>query len=433
MTFIKIIQIIFLSLLLTSCNKEDEISKDAISVFFTDFTPKIDQKLENKEIKLPKQIKNNNFNGIFYGNSKKAENFALNNQIKKIKKIRNGYVTSSRYDMISNPIIWDNIIYALDARGNLSARNLEDNKLIYRKRIINWLNIKNLSQGKIFYDQDKIYITTGFNEVVAVRAKDADIIWSKKLASIPISRPIIHADNLYLISNDNKTYALNKENGNIKWVHNGIIKKTVIFGSADPVIYKNQIISAYSSGEVYILDQETAAVADFYELNANRAISSNFILDDIDAAPIIRDDILYIIGNGDLMIAVNLENKRKLWQKNLSSISNFWLAADFIYLIDNENRLICLYRKTGTIKFFKQLEKYYSKNKFIHYFGLILAGDNLILTNSNKEMLLISPFDGEISKKYKFSKKIQHRPIISNQRLYLHLKGRFDTDLLIFQ
>ena len=35
--------------------------------------------------------------------------------------------------------------------------------------------------------------------------------------------------------------------------------------------------------------------------------------------------------------------------------------------------------------------------------------------------------------KYKFNKKIQHRPIIADKKLYLHLKGRFDTQMLIFK
>jgi outer membrane protein assembly factor BamB len=432
MNLIKIIQIIIISFLLFSCNKNEDISKDAISAFATDFSPKIDPKLEKIQITLPKQFQNKNFNGIFTQNSTIIENFALNNQIKEINNISDGYVTSSPYDIISNPVINNNIIYTLDARGNLSARNLENKKLIYRKKIINWFDIKNLSQGKLFFDQGVIYVTTGFNEIFAINAKNANIIWSKKLTSIAISRAITDKNNIYLITNDNKTYALDKKTSNIKWIHNAIAKKTAILGSADPVIYNDYVISSYSSGETYILEKNTGAVIDFYELNISRAINSNFILDDIDATPIIKDDILYIISNSGIMIAVNLKNKNKIWQKNISSISNFWIAGDFIYLIDSGNNLICLYRKTGNIKYFTKLEKYHSKNQLIHYFGLILAGDNLILSNSNREMILISPYDGTIIKKYKFDKKIQHRPVIANKKLYLHLKGRFNTQLKIF-
>ena len=433
MNIIKILHVIIFIFLLNGCNKNEEISKKAISAFATDLSPKIDLKLEKIKIDIPKQIENDNFNGIFISNNQKIENFAINNIIKKSKNISSGYVTSNIYDIISNPVINNNIIYSLDARGNLLARNLNNNKLIYRKRIISWLNIKNLSQGKINYDQGIIYITTGFNKILAVNASDAKIIWSKNLKSIAISRPIINSDNIYIISNDNKTYSLDKKNGSIQWIHNGIVKKTTIFGSSDPIIYKNYIISAYSSGEIYILNQKNGSTIDLYELNAARATSSNFILDDIDATPIIKDDIMYAVGNSGLMIAINLNSKIKLWQKNISSISNFWLAGNFIYVIDNENRLICLNIKTGGVKYFKQLKKYYSKNKLIHYFGLILAGDNLILTNSNKEMLIISPFDGKILKEYRFNKKIQHRPIIANKKLYLHLKGRFENDIVIFE
>lgn len=225
MNFIKIIQIIIFFLLLTSCNNNEEISEKAISAFATDFSPKIDPRLAQKQITLPKQIKNNNFNGIFIKDSKKIENFALKNNIKKTQRLSYGYVTSNPYDIVSSPVIANNIIYILDARGNLIAINLENNNLIYQKRIIDWSDITNLSQGKLFFDQDIIYITTGFNKIFAINAQNADIIWSKELSSIAISRAIAHEDNIYLITNDNKTYALDKITGNIKWVHNAIVKK----------------------------------------------------------------------------------------------------------------------------------------------------------------------------------------------------------------
>jgi outer membrane protein assembly factor BamB len=430
---LKIITLLLISITLFSCSEKDQIAKEAISAFSTDFSPKIDPKLEKTAIILPNAVINPNFHGNFTSNNQKIEHFALNQKIIQTNNIFNGYVTSSPYDIISNPIIANNIIYSLDARGNLIARNIANFKLIYRKKIINWRNIKNLSQSKLFYDQNIIYVTSGFNEILAINAKNSDIIWSKKLNSIAISRAITDQNNLYIITNDNKTYALDKINANIKWVHNGIVKKTVIFGAADPVIYKNYIISAYSSGEIYVLDQKNGQIIDFYELNSSRAINSNFILDDIDATPIISDDILYAVGNSGIMMAIDLKNQNKLWQKNISSISNFWIAGDFIYLIDNENRLICLSKNNGGIKFFTQLDKYHNKKQLIHYFGLVLAGNNLILTNSNREMILISPFDGKIIKKYKFSKKIQHRAIIADKKLYLHLKGRFDTQILIFE
>jgi len=430
---LKIITLLLISITLFSCNQKDKIAKEAISAFSTDFYPKIDQKLEKTVIILPDPVKNPNFNGNFTSNNQTIEHFALNQKITQNNDISNGYVTSNPHDIISNPVVANNVIYTIDARGNLIARNINNFKLIYRKKIINWRNIKNLSQAKLFYDQNIIYVTSGFNEILAINAKNSDIIWSKKLNSIAISRAITDQNNLYIITNDNKTYALDKINANIKWVHSGIVKKTTIFGAADPVIYKNQIISSYSSGEIYILDQKDGQIIDFYELNSSRAINSNFILDDIDATPIISDDILYVIGNSGIMMAIDLKNQNKLWQKNISSISNFWIAGDFIYLIDNENRLICLSKNNGGIKFFTQLDKYHNKKQLIHYFGLVLAGNNLILTNSNREMILISPLDGKIIKKYKFNKKIQHRPIIADKKLYLHLKGRFDAQMLIFK
>ncbi|MDA0901997.1 MAG: hypothetical protein O3B09_01115, partial [Proteobacteria bacterium] len=66
----------------------------------------------------------------------------------------------------------------------------------------------------------------------------------------------------------------------------------------------------------------------------------------------------------------------------------------------------------------------------ITYRGLVMAGDNLILSNSDRQILVISPIDGKIIKKISLGQQIFHSPIIVNGKLYLHLLGRFNTSLL---
>ena len=59
---------------------------------------------------------------------------------------------------------------------------------------------------------------------------------------VDYANPIIENQTLYVITNDNKLYAMNTEDGQIKWIHYGNEKDSTIFGSANPVIYNNYII-----------------------------------------------------------------------------------------------------------------------------------------------------------------------------------------------
>lgn len=416
---LRLIQLLLL-LFLASCNNKDIKNFKNATPIFDNQNLEISANLSELEIKLPQQQNNIAWTG-YNQNNLKIENFAFNPKINKFKNINFG-LNSFKKNILSKPLIFDNKIYLLDTKGNLIAKNLLNGKKIWSKTIFDKENKRDFRGGKIFYSENIIYATSGFNYLAAINAGNGKLLWSKKIGSIPISTPITHKNQLFVITDDNKTYAINKNNGRINWIHNGINKNTAILGSADPIIYKNYLIISYSSGEIYLLDQKNGTSIWSHNLNINKAINSDFILNDIDATPIIKNDIIYSIGNGGLMSAIEINSGNIIWQKELSSISNFWIADNFIYLINNNNQLIALERLKGNIKWYNDLDK---KEQKTIYYGVIMAGDNLILSNSNNEIILASPLDGQIIKRKKISGNIHHTPIIVNKKLYLSISGKF--------
>ncbi len=419
---------------LFSCSSDSKIDdKNAISVFADLNSIETDQALKDTTITIPPTTINNSWFGSNNDNNQEIENFSFG-KISKIKSLKTGYRTSYDNRMVFAPVIVDDKIYTLDANSNLYAKDLSTNKTIWKKKLINRWFIKDFTNGKISYFEGKIFATTGYNLVFCVDIKTGEVLWQKTLSSIPISTPISDGKQVYLITDDNKTYSLSTIDGEINWIHSGILKATGILGSANPVLYKNYIISAYSSGEIYTLNKKTGDAGWVYDLNLNKVDTSDFVLNDIDATPIIKNDIAYTVGNGGLMMAIRIIDGAILWQKELASITDFWIAGEFIYLVNNDNQLICLYKKTGGIKWFVQLKKYLNDKKpasKIIYNGIIMAGDNLIMTNSNRELLTISPLDGKILQTKKLDQKIFHNPIIVNGKIYLHTIGRFTTDLVV--
>lgn len=429
------ILLLITGLFLTSCSSDKKKdTSGATSVFSLINRIKIDESTKDLAITIPDQKTNSSWSGSnFAANEQAIENFTFSNKINKIKSIwsgRNGDENNKSF----RPIVENSIVYLLDGKGNLVARNLTDYKKIWQKNIFGESKEQKFINGKIFINNGTIFATSGFNYIAAIDAKNGNIIWSKKLSSMSVSTPIVKNDQLFVTTSDNQTYAFNVANGQLNWVHSGINKNTSILGAADPIFYKNYVISAYSSGEVYALDQKTGDAEWSKDLNINKAIDSDFILNDVDATPIVKNNVIYAIGNGGLMMAINADKGSTIWQKELSSISDFWIANNFIYLINNENNLICLERVSGKIKWFKSLEKDNIKPEDrANYFGLIMAGNNLILANSHNEILIISPQNGEILQKKNVGQDINHTPIIVDGKLYLSGTGAFTNNLIVVQ
>ncbi|MBM5783229.1 MAG: hypothetical protein FJ368_07425, partial [Pelagibacterales bacterium] len=264
-------------------------------------------------------------------------------------------------------------------------------------------------------------------------ANQGKLLWIKNISAIPVSTPVSDGQSVFITTNDNKLYALDAKNGEIKWVVSAILRNTAILGAADPVLDDENIIASFSSGEIYSVNRKNGDVLWSQDLNIGRANSSDFYLNDIDATPIVKDSVVYSIGNGGLMMAINAKNGNYLWKKEIAGIVDFWIAGDFIYLINNDNKLMAIYRKTGGVKWVKQLpnlEKDKKPQTKIIYDGVLMAGNKLLVSNVKGEILIISPFDGNIEKTIKTGERNYHVPIIVGDKIYLHRLGSYVTNLL---
>jgi outer membrane protein assembly factor BamB len=415
--------------------KKDYDHTKAVSAFAIVDELKIDESLQNIEIKIPAQNSTNNF----LNPSLQIENFAftpLQNSKKFLNKTRqvwSGYRPALADRFVFAPIIKDGKIYLLDANGILAAYDLASKEQIWESRLFERNLIKLYQNPRIGISGDKIFAIAGSNKIVAANAIDGKILWSKNILSLPTSAPIADEKLVYINTNDNKTYALDINNGKLLWVFSGINKPTAIFGSATPLIYKNMLIVCYSSGEIYSLNRTTGEASWSQDLNINKAGDSDFYLNDIDATPIIKNDVIYSIGNGGLMMAINAKNGNYLWKKEIDGITDFWLAGEFLFAINNDDKLFALERNKGLVKWATQLPNFKNAKDLeskILYSGVVLAGDKLLVADSRGALLVVSPFDGKIEQTYKINQKIYHAPIVIDGKIYLHALGRYTVNLL---
>lgn len=443
---IKYFLILPLLFLLSCSDKDKDYDKTkAISVFISTDSLKLDATLENIKITLPAQQKNNFWNGSNNEQNQRVENFAKDFLTKKkteeiiIKK------SSSTWEdlhfgfanrLVYRPVIKDNKIFSLDTSGYLTARDLTTKKKIWQNRIFAHKFLKNYQNPKISSADGKIFAVAGVNIVVAVDEIDGKVLWSKNISSIPVSAPISDGKLVFVTTNDNKLYALNAISGDIEWESSAILRNTAIIGAADPVFYKNSVIASFSSGEIYAIDKKTGNVLWTQDANLSKANSSDFYLNDIDATPLIKNDVIYTIGNGGLMMAIDAKKGNYLWKKEIAGITDFWLAGEFLYVINNDNKLLAIYQKTGGVKWISELPNLKKDKKpqtKIIYSGVVMAGDKLIISSVEGSILVVCPFDGAIEKTFKTGAKIFHSPIIVGDKIYLHTLGKYVLDTIELQ
>jgi len=357
-----------------------------------------------------------------------------------------GSAAEEDYQITSTPVIANGLIYILDADGNVSARNVNDPKKIIWKVTIesgvmdaDFLNLgldigignkkvkKDFLGGNIAYGNKAIFVTTGRGDVIALGSVTGTKIWRRSVKMPVKSSPFVYGNKLFLITTDNRLYAINTKTGDTIWTHAGIKETTSLFGSPSPVAEDGIVIVPYSSGEIYALNVETGTRlwSDMLISGTSRT-SSSVVLNDINATPVISNKRVYAVSNEGVFIASDLVDGTKLWSINISALNTPWVAGNFVYLLTTNNELVCIYAPDGKVKWVSQLESRAapklswsgSKGEKLVWSGPVLAGDRLLLTNSHGEMVSLSPYTGKITDKINIPDDVYLPPIVASGKVF---------------
>lgn len=394
----KIIYILLL-IALVSCNKEEKLKGERYLVFEPKQAIQIDEKLAKTKIEIPARKAGGDWYGKANKLNKDVENFSYNSDLLKIKKIQ----TTIDFKGKSSLVI-GNTLYEIKRLGVVKAINIETGKKIWKKRIR--VSEKRMKYGKISFFNGKIFVSTGYDEVISLDAVTGREVWRKKIKAVTISAPTFDNARVFVTTNDNKTYALSQKTGNIIWIHSGIFNQTAINGSSAPVIYEDLLISSYSSGEVYILNRANGRIVHSFDLNLPESI--DFKLNDVDATPIVKNNTIYTAGNGGLFVAVNTKNGEFLWKREFATITDFWIAGNYIYIANNENVVASFNKNNGKVKWVTQLEQYQKKKETDRkiYTEIIMVNDKILVKNLDGNIIVLDANNGKILKEIKNKKSM---------------------------
>lgn len=339
---------------------------------------------------------------------------------------------TKRERLASTPIVAGGRVFAIDTQARVHAfdaktgapvwdafagDNSDDQHGQYTQR-----NRRALFGGGVSIDGDKLYATNGLGDVVAMNAADGTIVWRKRPGGPLRGSPTVSNGNVYVVSQDNQIYALRQSDGNVEWTQAGTLEVSGVFGVAAPAAAQGTIVAGFSSGELNAYRYENGRVVWQDALSRSSISTSVGTVSDIDAEPVIDQGRVYAIGSGGRMVSLELVTGQRLWEINAGGISTPWLAGEWIFVLTDDARLLCLARATGKVRWAAQLPHWKSPKKKkgpISWTGPVLAGNRLITVSSEGKIAYVSPTDGTIQATVKYGKPLSLSPVVAGSTLYL--------------
>jgi len=405
---------------------------DRVPILMSESEVTADKTLSDVQVLLPPPAANDSWAQPGGNASKSMGQLALGGTLSRAwsAQIDGG---SNRQRLAAAPVIADGKLFAMDVDATVHAFGSANGNKLWSTTIAKTDKKTRGARfgGGVSYDDGKVYATDGIGDVVALNALTGAELWRAKPGGPLRGAPSISDGNLYVLSQDNQLFALSQADGSVVWTQSGSIESQGVFGVAAPAASQGTVVAGFSSGELNAYRYENGRTLWQDALSRSSISTSVSSLADIDADPVIDRGLVFAVGQGGRTVALEIVSGQRIWEQNFAGISTPWVAGEWLFMVTDDARLVCLARATGKVRWIHQLRHYKSekghKNPFTWY-GPVLAGNRLILTNSRGQIVSASPETGEEGAVIEDSKGFSLPPVVSNSTLYvLDQKGRISA------
>jgi outer membrane protein assembly factor BamB len=353
--------------------------------------------------------------------------------LKKIWSANIGRGAQKNFPLTAQPVVFQGRIFTLDTDNKVSAFDIKTGKRIWRNSVRAKNEGENVISGGLGVGSGLLYVTNGYNEILALNPQSGGIFWRTKLPSPARAAPTILNDRVYVMTVDNALHALNARDGQKIWDYQGLSEVAGLVGAASPAVNGEIVVPAFSSGEIVALRLENGSVAWSDSLAPAVNVGGLSALPDIQAFPIMDKGQIFAISFGGRMAAFDERTGQRIWQKDMNGADTPWLAGNMIFVIAGNNDLTALSRDTGSIAWVTPLDERVREKEnrnSLEWNGPILAGGRLIVTGPERLLLEIDPVDGKILRTLKLPAQAALQPIVASNTLFILTT---DGDVIAYQ
>ena len=283
-------------------------------------------------------------------------------------------------------------------------------------------NSSSLFGGGVSVEGAFLYATNGLGDVGALNIADGSIVWKKRPGGPLRGSPTVANGNVFAMSQDNQLIALKASDGNVEWTEAAAVQLAGVFGVAAPAVAQGTVVAGFSSGDLNAYRYENGRTVWQEALSRTSINTSVGTLSDIDAAPVIDQGRVFAIGQGGRMVSLELVTGQRLWEMNIAGIATPWVAGEWVFVVTDEAKLLCIARATGKVRWVTPLQRYRkekSKNGPVTWSGPVLAGDRLVLASSEGEMVSVGAVDGKVQSTTKVGAPVFLSPVVANSTLFV--------------
>lgn len=381
--------------------EEKPLPGERISVMTLESSLTPDPRLADLAVRLPKPFSNPEWPQAGGVPNHAMHHLSAKGGLGEVWRADIGDGSNSNAQLIASPIIGQKRVFTMDTDGRVQALDAARGNVLWRVKLVakNDGDDDKMTSGGLAFANGRIYVTTGFAEVIVLDASNGREVWRRTLNGPMRAAPTVFKGRLFVVTIANELHALDARDGRPLWSHVGIAETAGLLGGASPAAEGSVVIASYSSGEIVALRVENGRVAWSDTLTALRRTDPVSTLAHIRGRPVIDRGRVIASSNSGRTVAIDLRTGARLWEQGIGSSHGAWVAGEFIYLLSTNGEIVCLARRNGGIRWVRQLQRFEDEDEKedpIFWSGPVLAGDRILVGSSHGELWSVSPYNGSL-------------------------------------
>lgn len=249
----------------------------------------------------------------------------------------NSQETSLRFTLADG----QGVIYVANANGSVSAIDSSSGQKRWSTKV-DALYTGAATNGNL------VFVGTQSGKLVALSAQDGKKVWSADLYGAASTSPVM-ADNRVIIRTiGGSVESFDAQTGDQSWAYMVQVPEIALRGGAAPVVVGKHLLVPTDLGLIGYLNVDTGAVVWGQKVGESRGGTAMARIVDIDAEPVIDQNIAYIPVARSGVSAVALNNGRKLWAtKAAGAYAGLAVDASRLYVAYDDGNVGALSKRTG--------------------------------------------------------------------------------------
>lgn len=333
------------------------------------------------------------------------------------------------------PIVADGKVFVMDGVANVSARDAQSGREIWRTslRSTNRRDREAFGGGLAFAD-GKVYVTSGYRLVVQLDAATGSVGWRRETEQPVHGAPTVAGGRVLAVAIDNTLLTFDAATGEPGWTYQGLTEPARILAASSPAVAGDTVVAAFGSGELVAL--RLANGNDLWAEALSRASRTTALSEirDIPGRPVIYQGDVFAVSHSGVFAAVDLRTGSARWNLPVTGITTPWPAGEVVYVVSKTGEVICVQRESGQVYWIKNLNEGVETDAggggFFGFFerrgkirpiwsSPLLASGRLVMVSSTGRLVGLNAKTGAVERSIEIGSPALLGPVAANGTVYV--------------